>query len=160
MNAELIPEWFQDNFVNVEQLIIDMYSKILPAFESGRWTPDHWLDQIDPDPMLTVIRLPGGHVDWDKGYDECLAQISIVTSSPDDSMDAMSVVRGTLLPISGFKFTMEDGFTAYIHGAAESSGPQMLTAQQQLDVRVVPATFRIRVGLKSRARYEQIIRSL
>lgn len=156
----LIPDWFQDNFVDVEQLIIDMYAKILPAFEGGRWTPDSWLDQIDPDPMLTVIRLPGGYTDWDKGYDECLVQISIVTGNPDSSKKAMDVVRATLLPIQGFKFMMADGFTALIHKAAPAAGPQMLTAQQQLDTRVVNASFMVRVGLKSRIRYEQLVRSL
>lgn len=158
--TDLIPEWFEDNFVNVEDLFIELLTKVLPAWASGTWTPDSWLDEANPDPMLTVIRLPGGHVNVEMGYDECLVQISAISTSRDDSSNAMSVIRASLLPMDGFKFTMADGYTAFVHCVNEASGPQMLTAQQQLDVRVVPATFHVRLGMKSRARYDRIIRGL
>lgn len=158
--TDLIPAWFEDNFVNVEDLFVQLLTKMLPAWDAGIWTPDSWLDNASPGPMLTVIRLPGGHVDVEKGYDECLVQISAISGDRNDSCDAMSVIRASLLPMQGFKFTMDDEYTAFIHCVNEASGPQMLTAQQQLDVRVVPATFHVRLGMKSRARYDRILRSL
>lgn len=158
--TDLIPAWFEDNFVNVEDLFVQLLTKMLPAWESGIWTPDSWLDEAVPVPMLTAIRLPGGHVNVEMNYDECLVQVSAISTSRDDSCNAMSVIRASLLPMDGFKFAMDDGYTAFIQKVNEASGPQMLTAQQQLDVRVVPATFSVRVGMKSRARYDRIIRSL
>jgi hypothetical protein len=140
--------------------MVDLFAKVFPSAVTGVWTPDDWLDQSDPDPMLTVIRLPGGEVDYDMNYDECLGQFTATTTDRGLSNRMISVVRAVLLPMQGFKFTMGDGFTAQIHKVSEVSGPQMLTGEQQIDTRVVPATFRIRVGLRSRKRYHDIISGL
>lgn len=154
--AIVLPQWFQHNFVNVENLMIDIFTKVLPDVESGCWTPDGWLDEQLPnevDPMLWFVRLPGGFVDWDRHRDQSLVQVSAVTGSRDDSWDVMSVVRSVLLPMQGFKFTMADGFTAQIHCAGEKSGPNLLTPGQQLDTRVVTAVFDVGVGLRYRNNY-------
>lgn len=157
----MIPEWFEHNFVNIENLLVDMFSRILPDVDCGVWTPDDWLDDAEPDPMLTIVRLPGGRgVCWDESYDECFAQIVATTLSRELSIELISVVRSVLLPMSGFKWKMADGYTAQIHSVDEVAGPQMLTGEQQIDTRVVPTTFRIRVGFRSRKRYDQIIRDL
>lgn len=156
----VVPDWFQDNFVDMEQLLVEFFEKVFPSMGVGLWTPDDWLDQFAPDPELTVIRLPGGHVDYDKNYDEALMQVTGVTGDRDETVRIMSCVRSCLLPMRGFKFTMGDGFTALIHGCTEVSGPSMLTPEQMVDTRVIPVTFKVRVGLKSRARYESILRSL
>lgn len=156
----VLPDWFKHNFVNIENLLIDIFTKVVPSCPSGVWTADEWLDQPDPDPMLSFVRLPGGRVDYDAGYDECFFQAIAVTGDRDDSNDVMSLIRACLLPMKGFKFKMADGFTALIHCCEEVAGPQMLTSGQQIDTRVVPATFKIRVGLRSRERYDLIIRDL
>jgi hypothetical protein len=156
-----LPDWYQDNFVNLENLCIDVFSKVLPDIESGCWTPNDWLDnQTPPDPQLWFFRLPGGRVDYDKNYDEGLIQAMAVSPSRDDSWRIMSVVRAVLLPMQGYKFTMADGFTAQIHSAEEVGGPQMVTPAQQIDTRVVSAVFKVRVGLRSRERYLDRIRAL
>jgi hypothetical protein len=156
----IFPDWFQDNTVNVENLFIDIFTKIIPSAPSGVWTADSWLDERDPDPMISWVRLPGGHVNWDAGYDECLIQATVVTGDRDDSNRIMSLIRSCILPMDAFKFKMSDGYTAVIRGVQEVSGPQMLTGEQQVDTRVVPATFKPCVGLRSRARYDQIIKAL
>lgn len=156
----LLPAWFENNFLNIENLMIDIFTKVVPAVPAGVWTPDSWLDQRDPDPMLSFVRLPGGRVDYAAGYDECFIQAVVVTGDRDDSNDVMSLIRACLLPMQAVKFLMADGFTALIHCVEEVAGPQMLTSGQQIDTRVVPATFKVRVGLRSRARYDQIIRAL
>ena len=69
----IFPAWFKNNFVNVERLFIDMFTKIVPDVESGRWTPDHWLKDAEPDPMLSFVRLPGGRVDYDAGFDAIIS---------------------------------------------------------------------------------------
>ncbi|OMC55373.1 hypothetical protein A5747_13350 [Mycobacterium sp. IS-836] len=156
----IIPDWFKDNFVDIEQLMIDLFGKVFPGTKMGIWEDDDWLDQSDPEPLLTFIRLPGGHVDYEKNYDECLIQATVITTDRTLSNKAMSVIRAVLLPIEGLKFKMNDGYTAQIHCAEEVSGPELLTHEQQIDTRVVPATFRIRVGLRNRTRYDQIISGL
>jgi hypothetical protein len=159
----IIPDWFKDNFVDIEQLLIDMARKIFPDMPEGQiglWEPDDWLDEPDPEPLLTFIRLPGGQVCWDKNYDECLIQATVVTGDRTLSNRAMSLIRGVLLSMQGTKFTMNDGYTAQIHEAEEVSGPELLTHEQQVDLRVVPATFRVRVGLRNRTRYNTIISGL
>lgn len=158
----MIPDWFNHNFVNLDNLFIDMFSKVLPEVEVGLWTPDDWLDEDsdEPTPLLTIVRLPGGRVDWLEGYDEALIQFSMVTADRDNSNDAISVVRAVLLPMSGFKWTMSDGYTAKIISAEEVVGQQMLTELQAIDQRVVPITFRVRVGLRDRSNYEAVLRAL
>lgn len=158
----MIPAWGKENFVDVEQLMVDLFGKVFTGAEEtlGVWAPDDWLDQSDPGPLTLFFRLPGGQVDYHKGYDECLLQASVTTGSRAESISRMSLIRAVLLPMSGFKFTMDDGYTALIRSVAEVSGPQMLTPEQQFDLRVVPATFRICVGLKDRTDYSSIIRGL
>lgn len=156
-----LPAWFQHNFVNVENLLIDMFGKVFPDIECGCWVSDDWLDsQIEPDPALWFVRVPGGHVDYERGYDEALIQVSAVTPSRDDSWQVMSVIRAVLLPMQGFKFTMVDGHTVQIHSAEEVAGPQLLTPGQQIDTRIVSATFKVRVGLRSRTRYFDAVSAL
>lgn len=161
--AVVFPDWLQDNFVDIEQLFIDMFTKVFPAISPdniGVWTPDNWLDQNNPDPLLSFVRLPGGRVDYDKNYDECLIQATAVTGDRTDSNKIINGIRSILLPISGLKFTMADGYTALIRDVVEIAGPQLLMPLQQIDTRVVPTTFKVCVQLRDRSRYDQIIRSL
>lgn len=157
-----LPDWYDEAFVNVENLLIDLFSKLLPGVESGCWCPDDWLDsdQTAPEPMLWFFRMPGGDVDWQRRTDECFMQVMVVTGSRDDSWRVMNFVRAVLLPWQGEKFRMDDGYTAQIHGADEVSGPQLLTPGQQIDTRVVTATFKISVGLKSAKHFKQNIAAL
>ena len=154
-----LPDWYQHNFVDLERLCIDMFGKLVPAVECGCWTPDDWLEDANPDPALWFFRVPGGHVDYERNYDEAPILVMAVTPSRDDSWALMSLVRSVLLPMQGFKFTMADGYTAQIHSADEVAGPQVLTPAQQIDTRVVSATFNIRVGLRSRERYHDRLRA-
>jgi len=155
-----LPDWYQDNFVNLENLMIDLFGKAVAGVETGCWMPDDWIEDDDPEPALWFFRLPGGHVDYDRNFDEGLIQVMAVTGSRDASWRLMSLVRAVLLPMQGFKFTMADGYTAQIHSVEETSGPQMLTPGQQIDTRVVLAAFKVRVGLRSRERYLDRIRAL
>lgn len=155
-----IPDWFDNNFVDVESLLIDLFELVLPDIVVGCWTPDSWLDQDVTEPMLQFVRLPGGQVKWDMQYDEALIQATAITGSRDDSWRLVNLLRAVLLPLQGFKFTMSDGFVAQIVGVDEVAGPQLLTTDQRIDDRVIPVTFRTRVSLRSRKRYDQIIRDL
>lgn len=155
-----LPEWYTPTFVNVENLCIDMFGAVLPGVECGCWTPDDWLENDNPAPALWFFRVPGGHVDFDRNADESVVQVMAVTPSRDESCALMDFVRAMLLPLQGFKFTMADGFTAQIHSVDEVTGPQMLTPAQQIDTRVVSASFKLRVGLRSRERYLDRLRAL
>lgn len=155
-----LPDWYSQTFVNVENLLIDLFGKVIPSVGCGCWTPDDWLETQEPEPALWFFRVPGGHVDFERNADEAVVQVMAVTPSRDDSWSLISLVRAVLLPMQGFKFTMADGFTAQIHSADEVTGPQMLTPAQQIDTRVVSATFGLRVGLRSRERYLDQVRAL
>lgn len=156
-----LPSWYQRNFVNLENLMIDLFGKVFPSIQCGCWVPDEWFnEQMPPDPMLWFFRVPGGRVDYQQNYDEGLVQVSAVTVSRDDSWSVMSVVRAVLLPMQGDKFTMSDGFTAQVHGVEEVAGPQLLTPGQQIDTRIVSGTFKVRVGLRSRQRYRDTVSAL
>lgn len=155
-----LPAWFEDNFVDVESMLIDLFSRILPDVDVGCWYADDWLDDPTPDPQLLFFRLPGMRVDYDSNSDICHVQVVAITPSRDDSWRLMNLVRAVALPMQGFRIPMEDGFTAQVWCADDVAGPQMLTPGQQLDTRVVSSVLSFRVGLRSRKRYDQIIAEL
>lgn len=156
----VVPDWFEHNFVNMEDMLIALFTVVFPGVACGVWTPDQWLDQEMPGPMLSFVRLPGGTVDYDKQSDDALIQIVAATNDRDESTEIISAVRSILLPMQSFKVPMPDGYTATIKGVTETGGPQMLIPAQQIDTRLVPATFKVCVGLRSRERYDAIIRAL
>lgn len=156
----VLPEWFEDNFVDVESLLIDLFSRILPDVGIGCWYADDWLDDATPDPQLLFFRLPGAQVDYDRNSDVCHVQVIAITPSRDDSWRLINLVRAVILPMQGFRVPMEDGFNAQVWATEDVAGPQLLTPGQQIDTRVVTAVFSIRVGLRSRKRYDQIIADL
>lgn len=159
--ALVLPDWYQESFVNVENLFIDIFTDLLPDYESGCWTPDDWLgEQIDPEPTIWFFRLPGGRVDWHARKDECQLQVMVVTGSRDDSWRLMDFVRSILLPMQGDKYKMSDGYTAQVHSAVEVAGPQLLTPGQRVDTRVVTATFQVSVSMKSAKNYKQFLYEL
>ncbi|ALA06529.1 tail terminator [Mycobacterium phage Nicholas] len=150
-----LPDWYEDPFVNVENLFIDIFSALLPGVITGCWAPDDWLEQATPDPTLWFFRLPGGQVDFQGRKDECQLQATIVTGNRDDSWALMNFVRAMLLPLQGDKFKMADGYTAQIRCAGEISGPQLLTPGQRIDNRVINAVFKVSVNLKTAKDYKQ-----
>ena len=153
-----LPSWYEGNFVNVENLFIDMFGNVFPEFETGCWAPDDWLDdQLPPEPMIWFFRLPGGRVDWQARKDECQVQVMVVTGSRDDSWAVMDVIRSVLLPMQGDKVKMADGYMAQIQCASEVAGPQLLTPGQAIDTRVVSATFRVSVSMKTAKHYRDAL---
>lgn len=159
MTLEL-PDWFENNFVNVEDLLIDLFSRLLPDVEVGCWYADDWLDDPSPAPQLLFFRLPGSRVDLDRNSDVCNVQVIAVSESRDDSWRLMNFVRAVVLPMQGVKVVMEDGFTAQVWSVDDIAGPELLTPGQQIDNRVVASVFSLRVGLRSRKRYDQIVADL
>jgi hypothetical protein len=158
--ALALPAWFQDNFVDIESMLIDLFGRIVPSVDVGCWYADDWLDDPTPDPQLLFFRLPGSRVDYEKNSDICHVQVVALTPSRDDSWRLMNFVRAVLLPMQGFKIKMEDGYTANVWCTDDIAGPQLLTPGQQIDTRVITAVFSLRVGLRSRKRYDQIIAGL
>lgn len=156
----VLPEWFDDNFVDVESMLIDLFARIVPDVNVGCWIADDWLDDPTPEPELLFFRLPGVRVDYDRNSDVCHVQVVAVTPSRDDSWRLMNLVRAVILPMQGFKIPMSDGFQAQVWCGDDVAGPELLTPGQQIDNRVVTSVFSLRVGLRSRKRYDQIIADL
>ena len=156
----VLPEWFEENFVDVEQMLIDLFTRLVPDVEVGCWSADDWLDEPSPQPQLLFFRLPGSRVDYDRNSDVCHVQVVAITESRDDSWRLMNFVRAVILPMQGFRIPMEDGFTAQVWTTEDIAGPELLSPGQQIDTRVVASVFSIRVGLRSRKRYDQNIADL
>lgn len=156
----VLPEWFENNFVDVESMLISLFERIVPNVNVGCWFADDWLDDPTPEPELLFFRLPGARVDYEKNSDICHVQVVAVTDSRDDSWRLMNLVRAVMLPMQGFKIPMEDGFQASVWCTDDIAGPQMLTPGQQIDNRVVSSVFSLRVGMRSRKRYDQIVADL
>lgn len=148
----LVPDWFEDNFVNVEDVLIDLFTVLLTEVDVGCWYADDWLDEAEPDPQLLFYRLPGARVNYDSNSDVCNVQVIAVSGSRDTSWTLMSFVRAILLPMQGFRAKFED-YTAQIWCSDDVAGPEMLTPGQQIDTRVVSSVLSVRVGLNSRKRY-------
>lgn len=155
-----LPAWYEENFVDVESLLIDLFSRVVPDIAVGCWYADDWLDDPAPEPQLLFFRLPGSRVDLERNSDACHVQAVAITSSRDDSWRLMNLVRAIVLPMQGSRVVMQDGFTAQVWCVEDVAGPQILTPGQQIDTRVVTSVFSIRVGLRSRKRYDQIIAGL
>lgn len=156
-----LPGWYEEPFVNVENLLIDIFSDLLPDYDVGCWAMDDWLTGGNPvSPTVWFFRVPGGRVDWSARKDECQVQVLVATGSRDDSWRLMNFVRAILLPMQGDKYKMTDGYTAQIHRAEEVVGPQLLTPGQRVDTRVVTANFQISVSMKSAKSFKQHLYAL
>lgn len=157
----VFPSWYEEPFVNVENLLIDMFTDLLPNYECGCWTPDDWLEAGNPvKPTIWFFRVPGGRVDWAGRKDECQVQVLVATDNRDDSWRLMNFVRAMLLPMQGDKYKMVDGSMAQIHRVEEVVGPQLLTPGQRVDTRVVAANFQISVSMKSAKNFKQHLYAL
>lgn len=156
----VLPEWYEEKFVNVEDLFIDLFDVLLPEVDVGCWYADDWLDDPSPGPQLQFFRLPGVRVDLDRNSDVCHVQALAVSDSRDDSWRLINFVRSLVLPMQGAKVRMSDGFIASVWCSEDVSGPQMLTPAQQIDNRVIPWVFSVRVGLRSRKRYDAVLAEL
>lgn len=156
----VLPEWYEEKFVDVEGLFIDLFTALLPAVDVGCWYADDWLDDPSPDPQLQFFRLPGARVDLGRNSDVCHVQALAVSDLRDDSWRLINFVRSIVLPMQGAKVRMSDGFTASVWCSDDVSGPQMLTPAQQIDNRVIPWVFSVRVGLRSRKRYDDVLAGL
>lgn len=155
-----LPAWYRHNFVDVESMLIDLFEQLLPDIEVGCWYADDWLDDATPDPQLLFFRLPGARVDLERNSDVCHVQCVAVTPSRDDSWELINFCRAIILPMQGFRVRMSDGFTAQVWCSEDVAGPEVLTPGQQIDTRVIPWVFSVRVGLRSRTWYDQIISEL
>ncbi len=160
MSSIEFPDWYEDTFVDVESMLIDLFSRLLPGVECGCWSADDWLDEPEPHPQLLFFRLPGVRVDYDRFSDVCHVQVAAISPSRDDSWRLIDFVRSVILPMQGFRIEMADGFTATVWVSDDVSGPELLTPEQQIDNRVVTAVFYLRVGLRSRKRYDRFISEL
>lgn len=156
-----IPAWFENNFFDIERLLMHVFGQLAPDVTFGCWKPDLWVDGQGDVPAVWFFKLPGAVVDWERNRENHLIQAVAVTDDPDASKGLAGFVRGILMSLSdGAKVTGEDGDTAQFWGAEERSAPYMLSPEQQFDARVVPATFCVTTNLRSNKRYTDMVRAL
>lgn len=164
---EWLPDWWEDNYVDQERLLIGLFEQLLPEVECGRWQPDDYLDQESGQPVdietprLWFWRQPGGVEDYQRGHDTGVIEVTAVSGHPDYSNRLQDFVRTILLPMEGQKVKMEDGYVATIQCVnGLTGGPQMSTPGQRIDERISTCLYTVTVGLRSRKRYSDKLREL
>ena len=151
----MIPEWYKNNFHDIESALVDLFQKVFPSIKCVSWIPDDWFEKGgDTDPLLRFMRIPPGYVHWETRREECSVQVAAAippdydayVPNRDRAWQVINVVRACLLPMDGFPIAYEtsDGDReVFIHGVEESVGPQVLPELGVPDARVVPVTFKI-----------------
>ncbi|MEC4833758.1 hypothetical protein R2362_03080 [Mycobacteroides chelonae] len=156
-----IPAWFEDNFFDIERLLMNMFDQLAPDVSFACWKWNAWIDGEDAGPAVFFYKMPGGAVDWQQQREHHLVQAIAVTQDPDESKVLMSFVRGVLLSLDdGAKVKDHNGDTAQIFETCEKAAPFMMNDEDRADDRVVPATFLVSTNLKSRKRYADMVRAL
>ncbi|WP_042789066.1 hypothetical protein [Mycobacteroides abscessus] len=161
-----LPDWWEDNYVDQERLLIGLFEQLLPDVTCGRWKSDDYLDEqgrpVDiAVPELWFWRQPGGVEDYQRGHDIGVIEVTAVSGHPDYSNRLQDFVRSILIPIEGQKVKMEDGFVATIQCVEGlTGGPQMSLPGQRIDERISTYLYKITVGLRSRKRYGDKLREL
>lgn len=146
----MIPNWYQDNFHDIEAAFVDFFQRVFPDINCVSWIPDDWFDNQE-EPLLRFMRIPPGYVEWQARKEECSVQVAAaIPANPpnpnrDQAWQVINVVRACLLPMDGFPIqysTSGGDREVFIHGVEETAGPQLLPELGVPDARVVPVTFR------------------
>lgn len=168
----MIPEWYRNNFHDIEAALTDFSQKVFPDIQCVSWIPDTWFQEGgDTEPLLRFMRIPPGYVNWFERKEECSVQCAAAippdytTPAPnrDQAWQVINVLRACLLPMDGFPITYATSYgdrEVFINGVEESVGPQLLPEIGVPDARVVPVTFRLCFDIDSADGYLNELRAL
>ena len=163
----IFPAWYdQDGYEDVEALVCDLFSWLMPDVPAVTWLPDEWYEEPEP---IILVRRAAGRMDADLPHDYATVQVAAMARSRAEAWELLSFVRTMMQAVSGgFKvprsFFRENGERArtQIMSVEEWAGPTQ-SSDEFIDDRCVTANYRVLVR-ESRFRspdyYRQILNSL
>jgi len=165
-----LPAWFNGGWVDVEDLICDLFTWLLvdanPEIPVVTWLEDEWYK--DPFPVIRVHRA-SGRTHADLPLDNAVVQIAVLSRSRKESWELIGFVRqvmaacsgGFKVPRSSFKENGERDRTQ-ISSVDEWSGP-IQSPDEFIDDRLVTVSYRVLVRgdrFHTPDRYRQILETL
>lgn len=139
-----LPSWYEGGFVDVEDLLCDLFDWLLSDEEIPVVT---WLIEdyyLDPKPVIRVHRASGRAVDG-MPFDHAVVQIGVLSQSRKDSWELIGFVRHVMAACSGgFKVPRKDGTYTQINSVEEWVGP-VQAFDEYVDDRFVSVNYRILV---------------
>ena len=168
----MIPSWYRYNFHDIEAAMVDFLAKVLPEITVVSWIPDDWFIQGGDDyPIIRVMRIPPGEVNWRERSESCTVQIAAAIPpdyenqlpNRDQAWEVINVIRACLLPMDGFPIAYETSSgdrEVFIKAVGETTGPELLPEVGVPDARVVPVMFRVDFDLADSEDYLATLREL
>lgn len=156
-----LPEWFVGGYVDVEELICDLFSWLLGnEIPVVTWLVEDYY--LNPRPVIRVHRSTGRAVDG-MPFDHAVVQIGVLSRSRKDSWELISFVRHVMAACSGgFKVPRQDGTHTQINSVEEWGGP-VQALDEFVDDKFVSVNYRILVREPRRISpdyYRQIMNNL
>ncbi|MFM8798895.1 MAG: hypothetical protein ACKODT_08055 [Fluviibacter sp.] len=156
-----LPDWFKGGFVDVEELICDLFSWLLGNdIPVVTWLVEDYY--LNPRPVIRVHRATGRAVDG-MPFDHAVVQIGVLSRSRQDSWELISFVRHVMAACSGgFKVPRQDGTKTQINSVEEWVGP-VQALDEFVDDKFVSVNYRILVREPRRESpdyYRQIMNNL
>lgn len=160
--AVTLPSWYEGGFVDVEDMLCDLFEWVLNNDEIPVVT---WLVEdyyVNPRPVIRVHRSSGRAIEG-MPFDHAVVQIGVMSQSRKDSWELIGFVRSVMAACSGgFKVPRKDGTYTQINSVEEWVGP-IQALDEYVDDRFVSANYRVLVResrMKSPDFYRQIMNNL
>lgn len=138
-----LPEWFKGGFVDIEDLLCDLFSWLLgEGIPVVTWLTDDFYE--NPRPVIRIHRAGGRAADG-LPFDNAIVQIGVLSQSRHDSWQLIHFVRHVMAACSGgFKVPRADGAKTQINSVEEWAGP-VQAPDEFIDDRFVSANYKILV---------------
>lgn len=157
------PAWYQGGFVDIERLLSDWFSPLIPGVTCLTWFPpeNEVLENIQAGTIYLRMFRSGGRIvfneDGEAEVDRPHVQFAAMSASRDLSWEVIEFVRNVLYAFAGGGGRMQTAtLYAVIKCRGEIVGPA-LTPEAFRDQRLVPITFELdvqrRKGLPSFSKY-------
>jgi len=155
-----LPPWYQGGFVDIEELICDLFSWLLgSSIPVVTWLIEDYYE--NPRPVIRVYRAGGSVVDG-RPFDNAVVQIGVLSQSRKDSWELIGFVRHVMAACSGgLKVPRANGTFTQINSVEEWAGP-VQALDEYVDDKFVSVNYKIlvREPRVSPDYYRQIISNL
>lgn len=161
-----LPDWYDGGYEDVEALVCDLFSWLLPDVPVSTWLLDGWYE--NPEPCLIIHRSTGRR-DEDLPQDYATVEIAALARTRSDAWELLGFVRSVMNALQGgFKvprsFFRENGERArtQVMSVEEWAGP-IQSSDEFIDDRCVTANYRVLVRenrFRSPDYYRQILTNL
>jgi hypothetical protein len=143
MTTLSLPSWYQGGFIDVEELLCDLFVWLLgEEIPVVTWLVEDYYE--NPRPVIRVHRAAGRAIDG-MPFDHAVVQIGVLSQSRHDSWELIGFVRQVMAACSGgFKVPRPNGTTTQINSVEEWAGP-VQALDEYVDDKFVSSNYRILV---------------